>query len=200
MRIGVSSGSGFPPFFFGMLRMPVAARDPPGDSAHSGIGIKPARSEWLSLAVTGNLLWLGGNGLILWAEQYAASGLACLMASSAPIWATIVELLLYRKRPSTSLIASLVVGFAGVGILSASSLGTKGTTDFWAVSALILGPLCWALGSVFQARRPVNLAPQVVSGYQHLMAGFGFLIASLLCSGSRCPTPAFQRGSPGDTW
>jgi drug/metabolite transporter (DMT)-like permease len=180
MRIGVSSANGFPPFFFGMLRMPVAALILLAIARAQGLRMKPARPEWLSLAVAGNLLWLGGNGLILWAEQYVASGLACLMASSAPIWATIVELLLFRKRPSIPLIASLVVGFIGVAVLSVSSLGTKGTTDFWTVSALILGPLCWALGSVFQARRPVNLAPQVMSGYQHLMAAFGFLIASLM--------------------
>lgn len=191
MRIGVSSASGFPPFFFGMLRMPAAALILLAMTRVQGLRMKPTRSEWLSLAVAGNLLWLGGNGLILWAEQYAASGLACLMASSAPIWATIVELLVYRKRPSIPLVASLVVGFGGIVILSASSLGTKGTTGFWAASALILGALCWALGSVFQARRPVNLAPQVVSGYQHLAAAFGFLIASLLL-GEPMPHPGLS--------
>ena len=177
MRIGVSSG-GFPPFFFGMLRMPVVALILLAIARAQGLRMKPTRQEWLTLAVTGNLLWVGGNGLILWAEQYAASGFSCLMASSAPIWATIVEMILYRKRPSLPLIVSLAIGFAGVAILSASSLGAKGAAGFWAVSALIVGPLCWALGSVFQTRRPVSLAPHVISGYQHVMAAFGFLIAS----------------------
>ena len=191
MRIGVGPESGFPPFLFGMLRMPVAALILLAIARAQGLQMKPTRSEWLSLAVSGNLMWLGGNGLILWAEQYAPSGFACLMASSAPIWATIVELLLYRKRPSVPLIVSLVVGFVGVAVLSASSLGTRGTTGFWAVLALILGPLCWVLGSLFQARRPVNLAPQVVSGYQHVMAGFGFLIASSML-GEPMPHPGLS--------
>ncbi len=81
--------------------------------------------------------------------------------------------------------------FIGVAILSVSSLSMKGTTDFWAISALTLGPLCWALGSVFQSRRPVNLAPQVMSGYQHLMAAFGFLAVSLLFGEPR-PHPALS--------
>jgi drug/metabolite transporter (DMT)-like permease len=191
MRVGVGSASGFPPFFFGMLRMPVAALILLAIARVQGQRMKPTPSEWLSLAVAGNLLWLGGNGLILWAEQYAASGLACLMASSAPIWATIIELLLYRKRPSIPLIASLVVGFVGVAVLSVSSLGVKGTTDFWVISALTLGPLCWALGSVYQSRRPVNLAPQVMSGYQHLMAAFGFLAVSLMLGEPR-PHPGLS--------
>jgi drug/metabolite transporter (DMT)-like permease len=55
--------------------------------------------------------------------------------------------------------------------------------------ALLLSPLCWALGSVFQARRPVNLSPQVMSGYHHLTALFGFLIASLAL-GEPIPHPS----------
>ena len=101
--------------------------------------MKPTRSDWLSLAVSGNLLWLGGHGLILWAEQYVASGFACLMASSSPIWAVIVELFLYRKRPSIPLIGSLAVGFVGVAVLSASSFGAKGATGFWVILVLICG-------------------------------------------------------------
>ncbi len=191
IRIGVGSATGFPPFFFGLLRMPVAALILLTIARVQGLPMRPTRSEWLSLAVSGNLMWLGGNGLILWAEQYAGSGFSCLMASSAPIWATIVELLLYRKRPSVSLIAALFVGFGGVAILSSSSLGMEGATHSWALLALILAPLCWALGSVFQTRRPVNLAPPVMAGYQHLMAFFGFLVVSLIL-GERVSHPGLS--------
>ena len=137
------------------------------------------------------MLWVGGNGLILWAQQYASSGFSCVMASTAPIWATVAKLLFYRKRPSLPLVVSLLIGFTGVVVLSASSPGLKGTTAAWAVSALVLGPLCWALGSVFQARRPVNLAPLVVSGYQHLAASFGFLVV-VLAIGEPMPHPVLS--------
>jgi drug/metabolite transporter (DMT)-like permease len=191
MRIGVASANGFPPFVLGALRMPVAAAILLAMARLQGLKMRPARSEWLSLAVGGNLLWLGGNGSILWAEQYAASGFSCLMASSAPIWATIIELLLYRKRPTIPLVVSLLVGFAGIAILSSTSLTAKGPIGFWVVLVLILAPSCWALGSVVQARRPVSLHPQVISGYQHLMAFFGFLFASLLV-GERVPHPGLS--------
>lgn len=55
----------------------------------------------------------------------------------------------------------------------------------------MLGPLCWALGSVFQARRPVNLAPLAVSGYQHLAASFGFLVV-VLAIGEPMPHPVLS--------
>ena len=121
----------FSPFFFGMLRMPAAALILLAIARIRGLRMRPTGSEWLLLAVTGNLFWSATNSLILWAEQYAASGFSCLMASSTPIWVTIIELFLYRKRPSIPLIVSLLVGFVGVAILSASSLGTKGPIGFW---------------------------------------------------------------------
>jgi drug/metabolite transporter (DMT)-like permease len=153
--------------------------------------IRPTRAELLTLIVAGNLLWCGGNGLVLWAEQYASSGFAALMVSSAPIWTVIIELFMYRKRPSAVLIISLFIGFSGVAILSMPSLVTGSSTNFSATVALVLSPLCWVLGSVLQARRPVRLAPQTMSGYHQLAAFFGFLIVSLAL-GEPVPHPSAQ--------
>ena len=191
MRVGVNPANGFPPFALGALRMAVAALILLGMARLQGLQTKPARSEIFSLAVTGNLFWCGGNGLVLWAEQYTSSGFSCLVVSSAPIWATIIELLFYKKRPSTALIVSLLVGFTGVAILSMPSLGKRTSTEFYAVIALVLSPLCWVLGSVFQSRRRVSLAPQVTSGYHHLAAFFGFLVASL-AFGEPTPHPSLS--------
>ena len=191
MRVGVNPANGFPPFAFGALRMAVAASILLLMARLQGVRTKPTRAEIVPLVVAGNLLWCGGNGLVLWAEQYIPSGFSCLMVSASPIWATLIELCLYRKRPSAALVASLLVGFAGVAVLSMTSLGSRGSTDFFAIVALVLSPLCWVLGSVFQARRPVNLAPQVMSGYHHLAAFFGFLIASLAL-GESAPHPSLS--------
>jgi drug/metabolite transporter (DMT)-like permease len=189
IRVGVNPVGGFPPFIFGMLRMPAAALILLSIAGLQGLRVKPNRGELLSLAIVGNLMWLGGNGLILWAEQYADSGFACLMVSSAPIWATVIELVAYKKRPTLPLVVSLLVGFVGVAVLSTFSMGQKTTTVPSAVVALIGAPLCWALGSVFQARRTLTLEPQVLAGYHHLAAFFGFLIVSVAL-GESVPHPA----------
>ena len=189
MRVGVEPGSGFPPFALGALRMAAAALILLAVAKLQGLRIKLSVRETTSLAIAGNLLWCGGNGLVLWAEQYASSGFACLMVSSTPVWATIVELLLYRKRPSVALVLSLLVGFAGVAILSIPSLDRSSPADSKAVIALVFSPLCWVLGSVFQARRHVELSPQVMSGYHHLLAVAGFLVLSCV-SGEALPHPS----------
>ena len=180
MRIGVGFSSGFPPFMFGLLRMPLAALILLLIARLQGLRMRPTPGELRSLFAVGNLLWLGGHGIILWASQYADSGFTCLMASSAPIWAAVVELFLYKKRLSLPLILSLLVGFAGMAVLSSSSGGPGTAMGLPVILALIAAPLSWALGSVVQSRRPVNLAPHVMSGYHHLSASLGFLLVVLL--------------------
>jgi drug/metabolite transporter (DMT)-like permease len=180
MRLGVGFESGFPPFLFALLRMPVAAFILFSIARMQGLKLKPTRREWVSLIIVGNLLWVGGHSLILWAARFADSGFMCLMASSAPIWAAGVELILYRKRPSLPLTLSLLVGFAGMGVLSSSFPSQSASMDVTVVLALIAAPLCWALGSVVQSRRPVNLAPHVMSGYHHLVAAGGLTVMTLL--------------------
>lgn len=191
IRIAVDPASGFPPFAMGASRMVLAAMILLGVARVQGKLIKPSLDEIVTLSFSGVLLWVFGNGFVLWAEQYAASGFSCLMVSSAPIWATIMELIIYKRRPSALLVASLILGFFGILVLTIPSL-TKGvSTDLFAVTALILSAASWGMGSVFQSRKPMRLSPQVTSGYQHLFASIGFLIASLLF-GETVPHPTMQ--------
>lgn len=188
MRVGVHPDNGFPPFLFGALRMVVAAVLLFGLARWQKQPLFSNRSDLTSLAIVGNLLWMGGNGMVLWAVQYAGSGFASLIVSSAPIWATLIELVCYRKKPSLVLLASLFVGFAGVAVLSLPSFGSGESRDMLAVLALVLAALCWASGSVLQSRRPVRLSAQVMSAYHHLFASGGFFLVSLLV-GEPSPQP-----------
>lgn len=187
MRIGVDPANGFPPFLFGALRMVAAALILFTLARLQHYTIKPTRRELVTLALVGNLLWMGGNGLILWAVQFADSGFASLIVASAPIWATLIELVRYKKKPSTLLLGSLFIGFLGVAALGVPSL-KQGSAQAFALIALLLAAVSWALGSVIQTRRPVNLPPQVMSAYHQLFASVGFLLISLLV-GEPTPQP-----------
>ena len=178
MRVGVDPSGGFPPFIFGAVRMFVAGLILLAMVRMQKQALWPDRKELATLAVVGNLLWLGGNGLVLWAVQYANSGFASLIVSSSPIWATLIELLLYKKKPSFILVTSLFIGFLGVAALSFPSLGKGNSQDTIAVAALVLSSICWSLGSVIQVRRPVKFSSQAMSGYHQLFASVGFLLIS----------------------
>jgi drug/metabolite transporter (DMT)-like permease len=126
------------------------------------------------------LLWLGGNGLVTWAEQRAHSGHAALLIAAVPIWVALIEAVLDRKVPSGLLIGSLLIGFAGIVLLSVPVLVSGVTADLWSLIAMLLAGLSWGSGTVLQTRKPVALAARVSSGYQQVFAGLGFILVALL--------------------
>ena len=161
IRIAVNPDGGFPPFAMGALRMAPAAVILLSIAYFQGKKIKPSIAEMSTLCITGLLLWVFGNGLVMWAEQFIDSGFACLIVSSAPIWATMIELIIFKRRASGLLVASLALGFLGVLILTVPSLLTGVSSDLFVIIVLIFAAACWGLGSVLQSRRPLTLSPQV---------------------------------------
>lgn len=51
----------------------------------------PDGKQWLHLSVIGTFMFLGGNGLVVWAEQYINSGLAALLVSTLPLWLIMLD-------------------------------------------------------------------------------------------------------------
>ena len=188
IRIAVQSGSGFPPFTFGMTRVVCAAIILLIWAKLSDQRLKPTRRELKLLAISGVLLWTGGNGLLTWAEQYADSGLAALLIAAIPIWAAIIEAIIDRRWPSWQLTGALLLGFIGIALLAAPTLLGGVRADFLSLIALICAPILWASGSVLQARNPLDLAPRVSSSYQMLAGAVGFTILIFL-TGEPAPAP-----------
>ncbi len=187
IRVAVREGSGFPPFTMGLMRMFAAGALLLLWGRIRGDRIRPTRKEWLVLIGSGVLMWPVANGLVNWSEQHADSGIAALTVASAPIWSALLEAILDRRAPSGRLIVSLLIGFAGIALLSAPALLQGATADVLAILALLFASFCWTGGSMLQSRRKVGLSPRVSSGYQHLIGGLGFSLIVLLL---REPRPA----------
>ena len=188
IRVAVREGAGFPPFTLVSMRVFLGGALLLAWAGLSGRRLVPSRRELAILAVSGLLLWGGGNGLVTWAEQRAHSGFAALLLGAAPIWAVLIESVLDRKTPSLLLIASLLVGLAGIALLSVPVLVSGVRADVLSVVALLLAGVSWASGTVLQTRHPVSLGPRVSSGYQQLMAGLGYLALLLVVREPR-PSP-----------
>lgn len=190
IRLAVREGAGFPPFTLGVMRASAGALILLAWAWLRKQSLRPTRAEITTLALSGILLWVGGNGLVTFAEQRVDSGLAALVLAAIPIWSTVIEALLDRKRPSGLLVGSLLLGFAGIAALSYPNLSSGLRADAVAMWALIGATISWANGSVLQARRPVGLSSRVNAGYQMLFGALGFaLLAWLLSEPRPDPTP-----------
>lgn len=189
IRLTVREQAGFPPFTVVAMRVVTAGVLLMLWSAAARLKLRVRRDELITLAGSGILLWLGGNGLVTWGEQRADSGYAALLIGASPIWVALIESLLDRKIPSLMLIGSLMVGFAGIALLSVPVLREATPADSLSVLALILAALCWSSGTVLQSRRPVTAPTRVSSGYQHLFGGAALILVAL-ARGEPAPDPS----------
>jgi len=188
IRLAVREGAGFPPFSMAAMRILAAGGLLLLWAAASGRPLRLGRRELAVLAGSGLLLWVGGNGLVVWAEQRAESSYAALLVSSAPVWVALLEAGLDRRAPSPLLVASLLVGLGGVALLAAPALAAGSTVDAASAGALILAAVTWGLGSVLQRRQPVSVPPLVSAGYQLLFGAAGLALAALVAR-EPLPTP-----------
>ena len=113
IRIAVREGAGFPPFTLAFARMVSAGVLLLGWAWLRKFEMRPTKSEFWVLAVSGLLLMTGGNGMVVWAEQHAESTLAALLVGASPIWTAIIEAVIDRRMPSGKLFAALLTGFWG---------------------------------------------------------------------------------------
>jgi drug/metabolite transporter (DMT)-like permease len=138
----------------------------------SGYSIVPPRRDLASLAIIGCLLLVGGNGLVVWSEQYVATGLAALTVATTPLWIGIFGALLPRgeRLPATGW-AGIVLGLIGLGVLLWPKLSAGAGSELYGEVALLLATLCWTSGSLYSTRAVLTVPPLVGTGWQMLVAG-----------------------------
>lgn len=191
IRIAVRDGSGFPPFMLGATRVTSAGFVLLIWSAFRRKRIIPTRQEFITLFISGMLLWVGGNGLVNWAETRADSGLAALIISAIPIWTAIVTVVIDRELPTIRMVLALLVGFTGMVVLSIPVLSSGISGDLWSILGLLGAGLSWGTGSVLQSRRPVAMSDVTSAGYQQFFGGLGLLGMAILLK-EPFPTPVLE--------
>src|SRR5712692_8016932 len=90
IRVGVTV---MPPFLFGAVRFLIAGVLLGAISWAAGARFPARAGEWLVLAVGGVMLLCGGNGMVIWAEQYVDAGAASIYVVSVAIWSALFDAL-----------------------------------------------------------------------------------------------------------
>jgi drug/metabolite transporter (DMT)-like permease len=150
----------------------------------SGKNVRYSARELLQLAIVGNLLLMGGNLTLSYAELYIRSGLAALLVAIVPLWFLVLDsLLIGHHRVSGRGLAGLGLGFAGTLILlwpKLTATGELGRKELWWSIALIGGSLSWAFGSVLSKKWQSGAATFGATSWQVFFAGIGNSIFTLL--------------------
>ena len=140
----------------------------------------PSRIQWRHAAIAGVLMLLGGNGLVVWAEQEVSSSLAALMVALTPVWFALLDWLRPAgKRPPVYTWVGIVVGFAGVAWLVTGRNGLSVSQNPWGVAALVLAGFSWAAGSLWSRYHPKPESPWMNAALQMICGGAALLALSV---------------------
>ncbi len=144
---------------------------------------RPPREAWKHALVIGGLLLLGGNGGVVWAEQWVPSGVAALLVACVPLWMVLLEWLRPGgTRPTLGTLIGVVVGFGGIVLLvGPGELGGSGVHPLGA-AALVAGSLAWSVGSIYSRGVP-HPEPPLLGTALEMLAGGALLVAFGLITG-----------------
>ena len=170
-----------PPFIMGGARFLVSGALLYAWARYRGAP-KPTRLHWRNAVIAGAFLLLGGNGAVVWAEQYVPSGLTALLVSILPFWLVIIEWARPpRRRPSGLVLGGLVLGFVGIIVLiGPGNIGGNGDIPLLGALVLILGSLSWAIGSFWSRDATLPESGLLTTGMEMLGGGTLLLIVGVL--------------------
>jgi drug/metabolite transporter (DMT)-like permease len=149
----------------------------PGDAGEHRVSSRPSPRQLAGCALIGVLLLACGNGGVSWAERTVPSGLAALLLASVPLWMVIADRALTRAVPSRLAVLALVVGFAGIVVLSHP--GGK-HVPYTGIAVILVAAICWALGSVVGRKVPQPTSPLVATAFQMLAGGLALALAAAI--------------------
>jgi drug/metabolite transporter (DMT)-like permease len=177
IRVAVET---LPPFLLAAARFLVAGMLMFTWLRRRGVAM-PTKIQWCNAAIAGVLMLLGGNGLVVWAEQTVSSSLAALLVALTPVWFALLDWARPAgKRPAAHIWAGMVVGFAGVALLvtGRSSSGASVTQNPWGVAALVMAGFSWAAGSLWSRYHPKPESPWMNAALQMICGGAALLVLS----------------------
>jgi drug/metabolite transporter (DMT)-like permease len=182
IRVGVRE---VPPFLLAAMRFLIAGVALYGWARARG-GRAPGGREWASISLVAFLIFVGDYGLVFWAEQRVASGLAAVMLGTIPAFMALGEIfILETQRLTARLVVALLIGLGGVGALVSRSLNFGGAPiDRLGAVALIVAAMSWSIASALTRKVPLPESKIVSSGAQ-MLAG-GVFLAAISCALGEC--------------
>lgn len=146
-------------------------------------GAKFPRGRELKLTALYGLIALGGgNGTLVFSEQWIPSGIAALFVTTSPFWMVGIDAIRGAGETiSKRTLTGIAIGFLGIVVLVGPAAVGAGMGPGLIQAFLILqvGCFCWCLGSVLQKSLRTTAHPIVSGAIQQFATGLVVLPMSL---------------------
>jgi drug/metabolite transporter (DMT)-like permease len=129
--------------------------------------------DWRTLAIVGLFLLAGGNALVVWAEQYTASGVASIFVVTVALWMAFFDAIIPGGSGDLNwrVVAGLILGFLGTALLVGASPAEILKADLRGPVALTFASASWSVGSVYAKRHPTAVSPYMGAAVQMIVGG-----------------------------
>ncbi len=142
---------------------------------------KPSGAQRRNAAVAGIFLLVGGNGGVVWAEQFIPSGLTALLVATVPLWMISLDALRPGgERPAARALAGILIGFCGALLLLGWSAASASAEYFFGALAVLAASFFWAVGSIYGKTAALPPSPLLTAGIEMLAGGVGQIAAASL--------------------
>jgi drug/metabolite transporter (DMT)-like permease len=177
IKIGVED---MPPMFFAGVRFLIAGLIMIVFSFIRGYAFPAGKSEFSRLSLVGLFMLLGGNGLVVFAEQWVDSGVASLIMATIPIFAGVLEHFFIRTtRLTFKALSGLLLGFFGVYFLLVPA--EHGISiDIPGILVLLSASFLWSTGTVLSKTFKGNSSIVSNIGIQMFAGGVGLMLVSAI--------------------
>ncbi|HZA98672.1 MAG TPA: EamA family transporter [Gemmatimonadales bacterium] len=195
MRVAVED---IPPYLMAGTRFVLAGLILYAVARHRGDDA-PTALNWRAAVVVGGFLLLGGNASVAWAEQRVSSGLAALLIGVMPIWMVSLEWLRGGSRPRLNVVAGLLLGALGVGLLVLPR-GGGDSVDLLGAIVLIVAAASWAWGSVISKSAGLPKSPFMATSMEMIAGGTLCVLVAVLTGELGNFSPAHVSGEALLAW
>jgi drug/metabolite transporter (DMT)-like permease len=171
----------FPPVLFAAVRYDLAGLLVLGYAGYATGRWRPrGRREWILVGIGGTLLIAAYHAFLFVGEQGTTSAAAAVVVSLSPVLTTgFARLLLPDERLTPMGLVGLVVGFAGVGVLSAPDPANLLDARTVSLGLIFLAAASFALGSVLTRRVETDLPVETMEAWSMLSGAVLLHLVSL---------------------
>ena len=125
--------------------------------------LRPTAAQLRGSVVLGFFFFVGGHGLIHWAEVWVPSGLSALLIATEPILVFLLTDIVDRKwRMNAWLACGVIIGLIGVALLLGNG-ELSGPHMRTGAVIVLLSALSWSVGVVYSRRSKLSGNPLLLS-------------------------------------
>jgi drug/metabolite transporter (DMT)-like permease len=151
-----------------------------------GSTITPQPEDWPGLALSSLFNVTVWHVTVAYGLLIVGSGHGSVLAFTMPLWAVLLDRLVFGTPISRRSAIALALGVAGVLVLLARNFGGVGEIPLGA-GLVLLAAIGWAIGTLIQKRRPTNLPTVALAGWQLVLGALPMVAMVPILEGVHWP-------------